>query len=232
MEIEQLELDLWNALEMARQFPETMDVRSLCDALEQVILDQPLSEQLRVVAEGIEQLIGVYAERATRLIDGYERRHNPQEPIVDLEGCVDLFVQTLQLDVTELMEPEEGVQYPAQRRSRIREEETGSVVGVLDQAALLAQLDQRLSEQPGMTEAEAFETAIATAHDEDVSAWAEALAQGIRELGEDSVPLLELQEAIGMPLVKMWLALLLGGYEVEQLGGFYEVKTIWVTAAD
>jgi hypothetical protein len=227
---------------MARQFSETMNVRSLCDALEQVIIDQPLSDQLRVVAEGIEQLIGVYAERATRLIDGYERRHNPQEPIVDLEGCVDLFVQTLQLDVTELMKPEEGVQYPAQRRcsvvlSRVREEATGGVVGVLDQAALLAQLDQRLSEQPGMTEAEAFNQAIATAHDEDVSAWAEAIAQGIRELGEDSVPLLELQEAIalpstGMPLVKMWLALLLGGYEVKQLGGFYEVKTIWVTAAD
>jgi hypothetical protein len=228
MEIEQLELDLWNALEMARQFPETMDVRSLCDALEQVIIDQPLSEQLRVVAEGIEQLIGVYAERATRLIDGYERRHNPQEPIVNLEGCVDLFVQSLQLDVTELMEPEERVQYPAQRRSRIREEATGSVVGVLDQAALLAQLDQRLSEQPGMTEAEAFNRAIATAHDEDVAAWSEAIAHGMNAMGGEAVPLLVLQGAIGMPLIQMWLALLLSGYEVEQRGEFYQAETIWI----
>jgi len=83
MEIEQLELDLWNALEMAQQFPETMDVRpltgisksALCNALEQAILDQPLAEQLRVVAEGIEQLVGVYMERADYLIDGYERRY-------------------------------------------------------------------------------------------------------------------------------------------------------------
>lgn len=103
MEIEQLELDLWNALEMAQQFPETMDVRpltgisksALCNALEQAILDQPLAEQLRVVAEGIEQLVGVYMERADYLIDGYERRHNPQEPIVDLEDCVELFGQSL-----------------------------------------------------------------------------------------------------------------------------------------
>jgi hypothetical protein len=232
MEIKQLELDLWNALEMARQFPETMNVRSLCDALEQVIIDQPLSDQLRVVAEGIEQLIGVYAERAARLIDGYERRHNPQEPIVNLEGCVDLFVQTLQLDVTDLMEPEEGVQYPAQRRSRLREEEAGSVVGVLDQAALLAQLDQRLSEQPGMTEAEAFETAMAVAHGEDVSAWVGAIAEGIQAMGGKTVTLLELQGAIGMPLVQMWLALLLSGYELEQRGEFYEVGTIWVAASD
>lgn len=228
MEIEQLELDLWNALERARQFPETMNVRSLCDALEYAIVDQPLAEQLRVVAEGIEQLVGVYAERANYLIDGYERRHNPQEPIVNLEGCVELFVQSLQLDVSELMEPEEEVQYPVQRRSRLQAEETGSVVGVLDQAALLAQLDQRLSEEPGMTEAEAFNRAIATAHDEDVSAWSLAISQGISAMGGEAVTLLELQRAIGMPLIQIWLALLLCGYGVEQRGGFYETGTIWV----
>jgi hypothetical protein len=162
------------------------------------------------------------------LIDSYERRHNPQEPIVNLESCVELFVQSLQLDVSELMEPEEEVQYPAQRRSRLREEEMGSVVGILDQAALLAQLDQRLSEEPGMTEAEAFNRAIATAHDEDVSAWAGAIVQGIKELGGEAVLLLELQRAIGMPLIQIWLALLLSGYDVEQRGGFYETETIWV----
>jgi len=69
------------------------------------------------------------------------------------------------------MEPEEEVQYPEQRRaalqipqgSRAREEEIGSVVGVLDQVVLLAQLGQRLSQQPGMTGVEAFNRAIATA---------------------------------------------------------------------
>jgi hypothetical protein len=218
MEIEQLELDLWNALEIARQFPETMDVRplagisksALCDALEQAIVDQPLAEQLRVVAKGIEQLVGVYAERADYLIDGYERR---QSAGADrrFRGCVELFVQSLQLDMSELMEPEEGVQYPMQRRaapqipqgSRVREEETGSVVGVLDQVALLAQLDQRLSEEPEMTEAEALNRVIETAHDEDVSAWAGAIGQGIKAMGGEAVPLLELQQAIGMPLIQI-----------------------------
>ena len=68
-------------------------------------------------------------------------------------------MQSLQLDVSELMEPEKRC--TAQRRLRVREEEIGSVVGVLDRAALLAQLDQRLREEPGMTEAEAFNRAIA-----------------------------------------------------------------------
>jgi len=218
MEIEQLELDLWNALEMARQFPETMDVRSLRDALEQAILDQSLAEQLRVAGERIEQLIGVYAERATRLIDSYERRHHPQEPIVNLEDCVELFVQSLQLDVSELMGPEEEVQYPAQRQLRVGEEEIGSVVGVLDQAALLAQLDRRLGEYPGMTESEAFNQAIGTAHDEDVSAWERAIGQGIKAMGGEGGLLLELQQAIGMPLIQIWLTLLLSGYGVKQRG--------------
>jgi hypothetical protein len=142
-----------------------------------------------------------------------------------------LFVQSLQLDVSELMEPEDEVQYPVQRRSRLQAEETGSVVGVLDQAALLAQLDQRLGEQPGMTEAEAFNRAIETAHDEDVSAWAGAIGRGIQELGGEAVLLLELQRAIGMPLVQIWLALLLSGYDVEQRGEFYEAGTIWVAVA-
>jgi hypothetical protein len=43
--------------------------------------------------------------------------------------------------------------------------------------------------------------AIATAHDENVSAWVGAIEQGIQAMGKEAVPLLELQGAIGMPLV-------------------------------
>jgi hypothetical protein len=101
-------------------------------------------------------------------------------------------------------------------------------VGVLDQSALLAQLDQRLSEQPGMTEAEAFETAIAVAHGEDVSAWVGAIAQCLTKAGKRGMWLVELQRRLKMPLMQVWLAVLLGGYEVEQRGGFYQRETIWV----
>jgi hypothetical protein len=69
------------------------------------------------------------------------------------------------------------------------------VVRILDQVELLVQLEQRLSEQPGMTEAEAFNRAIATAHDEDVSAWSLAIGQRISAMGGEAMPLLELQGA-------------------------------------
>jgi hypothetical protein len=109
------------------------------------------------------------------------------------------------------------------------QEEIGSVVGVLDQAALLAQLDQRLGEEPGMTEAEAFNRAIATAHDEDISAWAGAIENVFQQSQIDSLSLIELQKRLGMPLVKVWLALLLGGYEMEQQGEFYERSGLIIT---
>ncbi|MBW4517990.1 MAG: hypothetical protein KME11_22545 [Timaviella obliquedivisa GSE-PSE-MK23-08B] len=48
-------------------------------------------------------------------------------------------------------------------------------------------------------------------------------------MGGEAVTLLELQRAIGIPLIQIWLALLLSGYGVEQRGGFYEAGTIWVT---
>jgi hypothetical protein len=48
-------------------------------------------------------------------------------------------------------------------------------------------------------------------------------------MGGEAVPLVELQQAIGIPLIQIWLALLLIGYGVEQRGEFYEKGTIWVT---
>jgi hypothetical protein len=47
MEVVQLQLDLWQSLETAAQFPETADVRSLCWMLELSIAEQPLNEQLQ-----------------------------------------------------------------------------------------------------------------------------------------------------------------------------------------
>jgi hypothetical protein len=41
MEVEQLELDFWQALETSVKFPQTVDFQQLCDALEREI-DQRL----------------------------------------------------------------------------------------------------------------------------------------------------------------------------------------------
>jgi hypothetical protein len=226
VEIRQLELDLWQSLEAATRYPETANLQRLCDALEGAIAHHPLQEQLQVAGEMLRQITEVYAARAEWMMSGWELHHNPQEPMVNLEGYAELFAQSLSLDLGELFEEPEAVVYPSDRKGRSGV--GGTVVGLLDQEALLAEMDQRLEEHPEMTEAEAFEAAISVAHGEDVSAWVGAIAEVLRQEENQALSLMQLRERSGMPLVTMWLGVLLGGYGMEQRGEFYQRETIWV----
>lgn len=80
-----------------------------------------------------------------------------------------------------------------------------------------------MEQHPGMTEAEAFEAAIAVAHGENVSEGVRAIAD---VLEGRSLP--EVHRRSGLHWVEVWLALLLGGYGMEQRGEFYQRNTIWV----
>jgi hypothetical protein len=50
----------------------------------------------------------------------------------------------------------------------------------------------------------------------------------LQERQSATIPLLQLQQTVGMPLVQLWLALLLGGFVIEQRGKFYETEQVWV----
>lgn len=229
MELQQLEIDLWQSLETATQFPETADVRSLCTALEQTITEQPLAEQLAVAGDVLMQLSEVYAARAELMFSRWERRHNPQEPVVDLEGCVDLFVQSLSLDITDLFEEPEPLQYPANRKKKTLSQE-GSVVGEVDKEALLNWVDQMEQEQP-LNELQMAEQIRELAHGENVEEWVRAIAQYLQHL-HSNIRLPDLQQALKMSIVELWLGLLLGGYPLEQQGEFYDSQTLWIIDAD
>jgi hypothetical protein len=226
MEIQQLELDLWQSLETASRFPETANLRSLCDALEQTLSDQSLAEQLAVAGDVLVQLSAVHAARANLLISRWERRHNPTEPVVSLEECVDLFVQSLSLDVTDLFEEPEPVQYPANRKKKSSAQEDGSVVGEVDKDALLRWVDQMAVEQP-LDEAQMAAQIRELAHGENVEEWSRAIAQYLQLFGSN-IRLPDLQQALGMPVVELWLGLLMGGYSLEQQGRFYNSQTLWI----
>ena len=225
MELQQLEIDLWQSLETATQFPETADVRSLCTALEQTITDQPIAKQLAVAGDVLMQLSEVYAARAELMFSRWERRHNPQEPVVDLEGCVDLFVQSLSLDVTDLFEEPEPLQYPANRKKKTPRQE-GSVVGEVDKETLLNWIDQIEQEQP-LNELQMAEQIWELAHGENVEEWMEAIANYLDQL-KAPLQLLELQQALKLPIVEVWLGLLLGNFCLRQQGDFYNSQNVWV----
>jgi hypothetical protein len=225
MEVQQLELDLWQSLEAASRFPETADLRSLCDALEQTLSDQSLAEQLTVAGDVLVQLSEVHAARANLLISGWERRHNPAEPVVNLEDCVDLFVQSLTLDVSDLFEEPEPIQYPANRKKTSSQEE-GSIIGEVDKNALLDWVDQMAAAQP-LDELEMTEQIRDLAHGENVEEWSKAIAQYLQRFGSN-IRLPDLQQMLKMPMVELWLGLLIGGYSLEQQGEFYDTQNLWI----
>jgi hypothetical protein len=227
MEVQQLELDLWQSLEAASRFPETADLRLLCDALEQTLLDQSLAEQLAVAGNVLVQLSEVHAARADFLISRWERRHNPTEPVVNLEECVDLFVQSLSLDVTDLFEEPEPVLYPTNRKKKASTQIDGSVVGEVDKEALLNWVDQMAAEQ-SLYEAQMAEQIRELAHGENVEEWSRAIGLCIQHI-QQPVNLTDLQQILGLSLVEIWLGVLLDNapnqiYQTSE--NFYELSGI------
>ncbi|NJR39076.1 MAG: hypothetical protein HC781_09860 [Leptolyngbyaceae cyanobacterium CSU_1_4] len=70
--------------------------------------------------------------------------------------------------------------------------------------------------------------ALSVAHDENVSAWIEAIAQWLNQalIPSQGIWFSDLSAALGespmsMSPIKIFLALLLGGYQLQQPGGFY-----------
>lgn len=227
MDIQQSELELWQSLEIASRFPETADLRSLCETLEQILSHQPLAIQLRVAGDVLVKLCEVCAARSQLMIATWEHHHAPSEPVVDLASCVDLFVQSLSLNVTDLFEAPEPVQYPANRQKRSSQDAEGSIVGEVDKATLLDFVEQFSTEQP-LNEIELASQIKSLAHGENVEEWSRAIAQGFQGLNA-TVRLVELQQTLRMPMIEVWLGLLLGGYSLEQKGEFYDIQTVWIT---
>ncbi|MBD2309576.1 hypothetical protein H6G17_29515 [Chroococcidiopsis sp. FACHB-1243] len=130
MEIVQLELDLWQALDDATSAPETANVRALLLSLERVMESRTLAQQLAIGAEGLARIAAVYAARAESLIGEWESQYNPTEPVVDVDKCADLFVQSLHLDLSDLLEPPQAVQYPQNRQPPTAIATNNSLVGL------------------------------------------------------------------------------------------------------
>ncbi|MDZ4877864.1 MAG: hypothetical protein CLLPBCKN_007299 [Chroococcidiopsis cubana SAG 39.79] len=243
LEIVQLELDLWQALDDATSAPETADVRSLLLSLDRAMEHGELAQQLAIGAEGLARIAAVYAARAESLIWEWESQYNPTEPVVDVEGCTDLFVQSLHLDLSDLIEPLQAVQYPQNRQPPTAIATNNSLVGQVDKSAVLAMVEQLEADDTSiLSDVEQKELILALAHTEDISAETSAIADCFANMSLNCLPLVELVRQVRYPvtlekdlgdlLVKTWLAVLLGDFELEQREDFYSPIGIWVSLPD
>lgn len=105
---------------------------------------------------------------------------------------------------------------------------------------MVEQLEEESTSAP--SDAEQKDLILALAHSEDVSAEASAIADCFANTTVKCLPLVEIVSQVQYPvavekdsgdvLVKTWLAVLLGGFNLEQREDFYSRTGIWVCLPD
>lgn len=228
--IEQLELPLWDLLKVAAIDPDGADIGQLLDGLDQALSGLDTVGQLQVGAVAIEQIVQVFEQRSTLAFEELEAINSDEGPVMPTDAFDRYVRQTMEVDFDAFIEPLAALPRKAPERQDVVERE--SVVGALDQAALLQALDAQMEQAPTLTEADLFNRALALAHDEDVSVWSAAITQWLRQ-HRSPLPLLNLMQAVQLPLLSVWLGVLLSDQiVVEQRGQFYDLSSVWVSISD
>ncbi|MCU0566648.1 MAG: hypothetical protein MUF49_08635 [Oculatellaceae cyanobacterium Prado106] len=215
---EQFTLALKAAIAEATADPESVNLMALWEALEPWLVQYPPFEQLFLAGELFVRLAEICQLRAARLLRDWEEGYNDEGPLMEDDLLAGLVQQTRFLDVGDLIQPK--VKPP--RKKPVKAAPDDSVAGVVDRKKMIEVLEEIQDQES------AKEQALSVAHDENVSTWQEAIACWMQQQNLETLPLLQLQQALKMPLIEVWLALLLGGYHLEQRQEFYETTGIWV----
>lgn len=208
----QLELDLWHNLKTARNEPVAADFQQLWQHLEQVIEQSELDQQLRVAGDAIASIVEIYAIRANAILSALEVQDTKTEPILPEDFLNDLMRQSMSIDLSDMMEDLFASQPEPQ-------------TSVLTRGSLIVPIDKKVAKviaSGAKIDAKRMVTELAGS--EQVSDWSAAIANWMQQQGNEAVSLLHLQQALGMPLVEIWLGLLLSSvhqYDWETGGKFY-----------
>jgi hypothetical protein len=215
----QLELDFRSAIALALAEPEVADLRSLWRSLEPQLLGLSQKEQLSVAGQALCDLAEVCQLRADLMWDEWVDQHNTDGPIPDEDFLAGLVQKSMFLDISGL------VRQPKSRRvamAAVEDEIESEVAEVTMETALLL---------AGAKEEKPEQTIALLEHDEDIAAWAKAIALWMQQQRLDRVGFVELLDGVGYPVVKGWLAVLLDeGFAMDrpECGDFYRSSGIFV----
>lgn len=180
----------------------------------------PAKLKLAMATDAIAEMADVFAARADEFFNNW-RRLSEDGPVLDEDLFAEFVRQSFHLDLDGLVGVPELYVRSASEKSH---EDTDSVVEVVskEQALLLAGADAE-------EEWETPEDVIAQqGYDEDIAAWAMAIRGWMERQQVEEVAFANLREGVGLSVVKVWLALLLGGFRLRQSGGFYgDVAIAW-----
>ena len=212
---QQLELALESQIEDSFADLEEVNLPGLVHQFDQVLIQLPPMEQLRVGGLYLDRLAQLYRERAMLLLDDWEEEYNTQGPRFDDSLLEGLIRETQYVDVSEFVKPDARVRSP-------------KVTGPLDEEdSVFVELDA----EQAVTLAEQDLERVDQSHAENVSDWVEQIRAWF-ELQPDDIRFIDLHHQLKMPFVELCLGLLLGGFALEQRGDFYELSSIWVSNYD
>ena len=165
---------------------------------------------MRLGSEVIEQLAGIYQAKANYWLEDWENTYDPQDPAFSGDWLQGFVKQTQHLDLSELTSP---VQRRPRQPKETQKTEQDSVVGEVPKANVLKMLEQvDLEAQKA--------TALAVAHEERIQDWVSEIHHWFDQ-NPQPLPLRQLQQQLGWPLVQLWLSLLLGGFWLEPIGDHF-----------
>ena len=213
--VRQLELNLSDTFEDAADVPEEANILELWQQFEGVMVELPWREQLRLGGEVLAQLATICEAKSEVLWDDWQDAHNSNGPVLDGDWLKGITQQTQELDFTDLVQRSDHAKTDGPEASA----EDDSVVEEVEKASLLNLVD-------ALAEEEAKERALAVSHAENVSDWVQSLSS---QKAHFPRRLTELQEQLKMPLVEIWIAALLGDFQVEQRGDFYDTQQLWIS---
>ncbi|NMF59733.1 hypothetical protein [Pseudanabaena yagii] len=228
MTVQQLELDLWNVISSARQTPEEANLVMMFNVLDQTLVDLDTYSQLRISGDAVCQIADLFCDRTNILFAELQAKSTDEGPIMPNDAFDRYVRQSMVIDLEQFLEPLQ----PLPRKVSERDKESNSLVGDVDKEVLLQALEQDLKDNVEpfklLSLEEELEQVISTAHGESVSEWVEAIAAYLSD-NETPIRLTRLQQALKLPMVEVWLGLLLGGFCLEQRGGFYDSREIWIS---
>ena len=214
--VRQLELNLEFAFEEAAEVPETADVLSLWAQFEGELAGLGQRDRLRVAGDVLVQLAGLCEAKADVLWEDWQDAHNADGPVMDGDWLQGLTRQTQELDFSDLV----NRSYHANSENLNEDkEEKDSVAAGVEKLSVLEMID-------ALDEADLKSQALAVSHAENVSDWVKALSAQQKDSPQR---LVDIQQQLGMPLIEVWIAALLGGFPLEQRGSFYQTQEVWVS---
>ena len=210
----QLELDFESAIALARQDPFQMELRELLEQFEPSLEGLEREVKLRLAGDGLMAMAEVLQQKAEAMYQDWCDRHNDEGPIPDEDFLAGLVQETMFLDISGVVRSPKG-----RRKVEPDElEEVDSSVAEMDKEELLmllAAAEVDVDPDPPMT-IEQLE------YDEDISAWIAAVRSWLEVTGLGQAELMEVIQGTAMSPVRVWMALLLGGFRLESQGDFYE----------